>query len=145
MTDASINERVIRSLFAHLSDKDFASALALLREDVSWTLMFDGASDPHVGHAAVLANVFAGATTMFRPGDPRIIVDAVVAAGDRVMAETRGTGERHDGAPYRNRYAWAFELRDGKVQSAREYMDSLYVSRFFVTAADDLAANASGE
>ena len=51
--------------------------------------------------------------------------------GDRVVCESHATGHKADGKPYNNRYAWVFELRDGKVLNIREYMDSLYVAKFF--------------
>jgi hypothetical protein len=48
-----------------------------------------------------------------------------------VLVETHGTGKLADGRPYDNRYAWAFEIRDGKVAVIREYLDTYYIVRMF--------------
>lgn len=127
------NEQVVIDFFAALSSGDLGLVAALLHEDMSWTTMISDipGAGRHDGRDNVLENFLAPVRGMFRPGDPKVHVDALVAAGDRVMAETHATGARADGHPYHNRYAWAFELRDGKILTVREYMDSLYVARFF--------------
>jgi ketosteroid isomerase-like protein len=126
------NEQTVLDLFAALSAKDPAAFAVCLDDEVSWTIMLvdmPGAG-PHHGREAVTRNVLEAAGGAFRPGDPKVEVASIVSAGDRVMAETRGSGERADGLAYRNLYAWAFEMRGGRVLRAREYMDSLYIAGF---------------
>jgi ketosteroid isomerase-like protein len=47
------------------------------------------------------------------------------------MVETHSGGCLADGRPYNNLYAWAVEVRDGKVYALREYFDSHYVVGLF--------------
>jgi hypothetical protein len=127
------SEQAVFDFFETLSTGDLAALAGLLHEDMSWEPMvrdIPGASR-HEGRDKVINELLAPVRGVFRPGDPKVHVDAIVSDGDRVMAETRATGERADGKPYSNRYAWAFELRDGKILKVREYMDSLYVARWF--------------
>ena len=130
---SNANEQTVLDLFASMSAKDLLRAASLLHEEINWTLMLTDVpgGGPHQGREAVLANVLAGGRNVFREGDPKVQTDSIVSAGGFVMAETHGSGARMDGRPYNNRYAWAFEMRDGKILKVREYMDSLYVARFF--------------
>jgi len=119
--------------FQTLSTGDLDALAVLLHEDMSWEPMvtdIPGAGE-HRGRDKVLNEFLGPIRGVFKPGDPKVHIDAIVSDGDRVMVESHSTGERADGKPYANRYAWAVELKDGKILKVREYMDSLYVARFF--------------
>ena len=127
------SEQAVLDFFVTLSSGDLNALALLLHEDASWEPMvrdIPGAG-VHQGRDTVINEFLAPVRGTFRAGDPKVHVAALVSDGDRVMAETRATGQRADGKPYDNRYAWAFELRDGKILRIREYMDSLYVARWF--------------
>ena len=68
---------------------------------------------------------------LFRPGSPSNRILSLAANGGLVLVETHGTGFLADGRPYDNRYAWAFEIRDGRIAEIREYLDSYYIIRLF--------------
>jgi ketosteroid isomerase-like protein len=126
-------EQIVRGFFAALNAKDAAALSAIVQPDFTWTMML---SEPPTGYRAVgidevVAQFFKGGDGVFRAGDPKSTITAIVTQGERVMAETTGHGERKDGKRYDGRYAWAFELRDGKLQHAREYTDTAYAARFF--------------
>lgn len=127
------NEQAVIDFFATLSTGDLEKVSHLLCEDMSWTTMITGVpgAGRHDGRDNVLNNFLAPVRGAFKEGDPKVFVDSLVSSGDKVMAETRAKGHRADGREYDNKYAWAFELREGKILHIREYMDSLYVARFF--------------
>ncbi len=127
------SEKAVLDFFETLSTGDLDALALQLHEDMSWEPMVTDipGAGRHEGRDKVLNEFLGPIRGVFRPGDPKVHIDAIVSDGDRVMVETRATGERADGKPYANRYAWAFELRDGKILRVREYMDSLYVARFF--------------
>jgi uncharacterized protein len=127
------NERVVLHFFATLSTGDLEAVRPLFHENASWTPMVrdvPGAGS-HVGRSVIIDEFLAPVRGLFRPGDPKVIVDTIASNGSLVITETRGVGALADGRPYENRYAWAFEIKDGLVFAIREYMDSLYVSRLF--------------
>ncbi|MPT49008.1 MAG: hypothetical protein E2598_11405 [Sphingobium sp.] len=126
-------EQLIIDFFETLSSGDLDALAGYLHEDMSWTTMITDVpgAGRHDGRDHVLNTFLAPVRGTFKEGDPKVHVDSLVSSGDKVMAETHATGERADGRPYNNLYAWAFELRDGKILHVREYMDSLYVARFF--------------
>jgi len=65
---------------------------------------------------------------MFVPGDPKVRVEHLISRGPVVAAEARGTGHFKNGKEYLNHYAFVIEIRDDKVFTLNEYMDSYYVS-----------------
>ena len=67
---------------------------------------------------------------------PRFTIHAVTAEEDRVAVDCEGEGRFRDGTPYRNSYHFLFRLRDGRIVSAREFLDTAYMSR---TLADQVA------
>lgn len=137
------SEQAVLDFFATLSSGDLDALARQLHEDASWEPMVRGipGAGIHQGRDKVINEFLAPVRGTFRPGDPKVHVDALVSDGERVMAETRASGQRADGKPYDNRYAWAFELRDGKILKVREYMDSLYVARWFDMIPSGPAAN----
>jgi ketosteroid isomerase-like protein len=130
---SNANEQLVLDFFAILSSGDLEALAQKLHEDMSWTTMITDVpgAGRHDGRENVLQNFLAPVRGSFKDGDPKVHVDALVSSGDRVMAETHAIGSRADGHPYNNLYAWAFEIRDGLILHVREYMDSLYVARFF--------------
>lgn len=81
----------------------------------------------HKGRDHIVDEFLAPVRGMFVEGDPKITVTAIASKGPLVMAEIRGKGKLKDGRPYDNLYAWAFEVKDGKIATIREYMDSHYI------------------
>ena len=127
------NEKAVLDFFETLSTGDLDALVPHLHEDASWEPMvkdIPGAAH-YAGRDKIISEFLAPIRGAFRAGDPKSIVDVLASDGDRVMAETHASGQRADGKPYNNRYCWSFELRDGKVLNIREYMDSLYVAKFF--------------
>ena len=56
--------------------------------------------------------------------NPKNEFRAMVAEGPLVFAEHRLSATLPNGRPYANDYCFAYEVRDGKVQHIREYMDT---------------------
>jgi uncharacterized protein len=127
-------EQAVLDFFETLSTGDLDALGRLMDEDMSWETMvrdIPGAG-LHQGRDKVLNEFLAPVRGAFKPGEPKVLVDAMVSDGDHVIAETRALGTKaDDGRVYDNRYAWAFEFRNGKVLKIREYMDSLYTARFW--------------
>lgn len=127
------NERLVLKFFETLSSGDLDRLRELFHDDATWTPMVRGirGEGVHRGKAGIIDQFLAPVRGLFKPGDPKVLPDTIASKGSLVLIETRGLGHVADGRPYENLYAWAFEIRDGKVFAVREYMDSLYVSRLF--------------
>ena len=127
------NERITLEFFETLSTGDLERLRPLLHTDVTWIPQvrdIPGAGTYH-GHKGVIDEFLAPVRGLFAPGDPKTTVKSIVSKGPLVMVESVGLGKLADGRTYDNRYAWAIEVRDGKVFAIREYMDSHYVAKLF--------------
>ena len=74
---------------------------------------------------------FAGGGSIFEAGAPTIEVTGVTAEGDRVAIEGTGRGRLRNGRDYDDSYHFLMIVRDGRVLSVREYMDSAHVADVF--------------
>jgi hypothetical protein len=129
-TDA---ERTVVHFFETLSTGDLEKVRVLLHDDVTWTPQVKDipGAGVHRGKKGIIDEFLAPVRGMFKPGDPKVHLLSIVSKGPLVMLESHGLGALANGKPYDNRYAWAVEVRDGKIFAIREYMDSLYVSKLF--------------
>jgi ketosteroid isomerase-like protein len=132
------NERLVLEFFSVLSAGNFARLSEMLHDEATWTPMIRGipGAGVHRGKSGIIDEFLVPVRGMFRPGDPKTTVDTICSKGSLVLTESRGSGQVADGRPYENQYAWAFEIRDGKILAVREYMDSLYVATLFGMAKD---------
>src|SRR5579862_561460 len=126
MGDSSTpSESVVRKFFELLNAEDLEGIRALLSEDAAWIPQardMPGAGE-YRGRNVIVDTFLKPIRGMFAKGSPSNRILSMASNGELVLAETHGTGHLSDGRPYDNRYAWAFEVRDGKVQMIREYLD----------------------
>lgn len=66
------------------------------------------------------------------PGGLNFTIHTVTAEDDRVHIELSGKAKTADGGDYNNRYHYAFVVRDGKISSFRDYLDSDLVMKVLV-------------
>jgi len=123
------SERIVLQFLATLSAGDLEAVRNMLHEEATWTPQMrevPGAG-VHRGKRGIVDEFLAPVRALFRPGDPKIFVDTIVSRGPLVMLESHSGGCLADGRPYQNLYAWAVEVKDGKIHALREYFDSHYV------------------
>jgi uncharacterized protein len=136
MGQSNQSETVVRKFFELLNAEDLEGVRALLSEDAAWIPQardMPGAGE-YRGRHVIVDTFLKPIRGMFAKGSPRNRILSMASNGELVLAETHGTGHLSDGRPYDNRYAWAFEIRDGKVAVIREYLDSYYIVRLFGAA-----------
>ena len=133
VTGDTDTERTVLEFFRILSTGDLEAIRQTLHDEVTWTPQvkdIPGAGTYH-GKKGVCDDFLGPVRGMFAPGDPKTTVKTIVSKGPLVMCESEGLGKLQDGRTYHNRYAWAVEVRDGKIFAIREYMDSYYVAKLF--------------
>jgi uncharacterized protein len=133
VTARTPQEQLVLDFFRILSTGDLEAIRATFHPDASWEPMVKGVpgAGVHAPRDKIVDEFLAPVRGLFMPGDPKTTVDVMVSNGNIVMCESRGVGTLQDGRPYNNRYAWSIEVRDGRIFSIREYMDSLYVATLF--------------
>ena len=131
------NERLVLDFFRALSSGDLDLLRPFLTEESIWKPMvtdIPGAGE-HKG-SAIIDEFLAPVRGLFKPGDPKVHVTALISDGDTVAVESTSTGGLQDGRTYNNSYAWVFRIKDGKIARLHEYMDSHYVARLFGLTAE---------
>ena len=129
MADIETNRAVALGLLACMNQQDYERLWSeFLTEESTWTLIAKG-TEPMRGRG--IADFFAGGGSIFEAGAPTIEVTGVTAEGERVAIEGAGRGRLLNGRDYDNRYHFLMIVRDGRVLSVREYMDSEHVADVF--------------
>ncbi|UCM90430.1 nuclear transport factor 2 family protein [Streptomyces marincola] len=120
------NKEIARRLVQGFSvDGDIDETFALLHEDAVWTVMAHPASFGASGDMSKAQ--FVEHMKGFRavtPNGLRMTVTGVTAEGDRVAVEAESSGTLGNGKTFGQVYHFLFEIRDGKVMVAREYLDT---------------------
>ena len=122
-------ERVVLNFLDTLSSGELERIRPLFHQDAVWTVQAKAVpgAGAHSGRDEIVDKFLAPVRGLFVEGDPKIHVSSIASKGPLVFAEIRGIGRLRDGRPYDNLYAWAFEVKDGKISAIREYMDSHYI------------------
>ena len=127
---ANRNEQIVRHFFETLSSGDLEKLRLLLHEQATWAVMVTGipGAGEKKGRKEII-DVFLGPVRgMFVPGDPKVLIQHLILQGPYAAVEAKGVGRFKNGKEYNNRYAFMLEIKDDKVFSLHEYMDSYYVS-----------------
>ena len=129
----SDNERTVLEFFRILSTGEIEAIRQTLHDEVTWIPQVKDipGAGTYYGKKGVCDEFLGPVRGMFAPGDPKTTVKTIVSKGSLVMCESEGLGKLADGRPYHNRYAWAVEVKDGRIFAVREYMDSHYVAKLF--------------
>ena len=144
MTTAIDPKTVVTNYFAALQGGDEAAVRAAFAPDASWTL---AAGDMPVsgtwrGRDNIMDGFFATAMSHYEPGSIDLESTALIAEADRVVLQWTSRARMRDGRAYENGCIAVFEIRDGKIQAVREYMDTLYASSAFSSSSNMSAAGA---
>ena len=129
MADTGMTRAVALGMLSCMNEQDYERLWnEYLSEDSTWTLIAKG-TEPMRGRA--IPDFFAGGGSIFEAGAPTIEVTGVTAEGERVAIEGTGRGRLRNGRDYDNSYHFLMIVRDGRVLSVREYMDSAHVADVF--------------
>lgn len=123
------SERLVLKFLAVLGAGDLEAVRLMLHDEATWTPQMRDVpgAGVHRGPKGIVDEFLAPIRGLFRPGDPQVLVDTIASKGAFVMVESHSDGYLADGRRYQNLYAWAVEVRDGKIHTLREYFDSHYV------------------
>lgn len=135
--DTAANKDIVRRYFEAVNAGDFGTVTALLDDDVTFWVppsLPDGVE--FRGKEAVL-KLFAESVALYAPDSGlSVTIVSLTADEDRVAAELQIRGKAASGgADYDNWYHFLFRVKDGRITSIREHLDTLYAYRtLFVPA-----------
>ncbi len=129
---AGANQQLVLDYLDAMRRGDHPSAFEAFAEDATWTT---APSMPWPGHfrgrQSIFDDYFAVDKGLFTTGMSSYDLETrnVVAAGDCVVVEMRHRAEGLNGRRYETDHCVVFDVRGGRIQAVREYIDSLYLQR----------------
>lgn len=121
------NKQIVSGFIDALSSGNLKALDAALAEDATWWLPGSlPVSGTHRGKKGIFEGFLAKAAPLFQPGSLAIEVRNTIAEGDCIAVEWIARGKTAKGKSYENYYHIMFEVKNGKVQTVREYVDTLY-------------------
>jgi ketosteroid isomerase-like protein len=129
---AEQNQRHVLDYLDAIRCGDHARAFEAFAEDATWTtppsLPWPG---EFRGRKAIFEEYFAVDKGLFTTGMSSYDLETrnVVAAGNCVVVEMRHRALGLNDRRYETDHCLVFELRSGRIQAVREYIDSLYLKQ----------------
>jgi ketosteroid isomerase-like protein len=138
--NSSENKAIVQHIFDELGNGNSAPLIESLAEDFRFTVMGTTKwSRVYDGKATVLTELFAPLRA--RMGGPihnRPV--RLVAEGDLVVVEVRGSNTTAEGRAYNNAYCNVIRLEGGKLKELVEYCDTALVDAVLGDPAETKAA-----
>jgi uncharacterized protein (TIGR02246 family) len=129
MSTTSESRAVITRYMQAIQAGDLTAIRDSFAEDATWWLRGElPISGTWRGRDAIVDDFLGTAMRYYAPESVSIEVTSITAEGDTVAAEWTSRARTTNGDPYENHCAALFRVRDGRIQSVREYMDTLYAS-----------------
>jgi len=120
------NKRVIADFFDNINAGNEAAFMDTLADDATWWVQgnfrFSGTtSKKELG--VLLVELSAKLDGLMR-----LTPCGMTAEGDRVAVEAVSYAKMKSGKTYQATYHFLFIVRDGKIQSAKEYLDTMHAN-----------------
>lgn len=123
------NKQLVAEFFAHFKRKDVQGALDRMTPDATWWIGGKPELFPICGlkTKAQISELLMQLVPTTRDG-LAITPKRMVAEGDKVAVEAESLGVLGNGRTYNNEYHFLITVRDGKIASVREYLDTLHTA-----------------
>ncbi|MAW82825.1 MAG: hypothetical protein CMI63_21570 [Parvularcula sp.] len=123
-------KEVVLKFFETMNNGEFEEAADFFSLDaVFWVVGSLPFSGTLRGRDEILEKNFRPSAEFTEPGSAKVIIGDVIAEGDKVAVEWRFQRKTLGGESYDNYFFGLFEVRDGLIQSFREYLDTEYARR----------------
>ena len=132
------NVQTVKNFFAAMGRRDKQGLLALVAEDIEWIIPGEDwpLAGTHRGHAG-LANLLETASKSIETSTEP---SQFVAQGDRVLVVGFANGKiKATNRTFEDHFVFAITVRDGRLTSIREYIDTQALARASQMDASGLA------
>ena len=120
------SKRIVLGFFENLNAGNAAAALDALGDSATWWIQ---GNFPLSGTKTKAQFVeLLGELGAAIDGALSLRVKGVTAEGDRVAVEAESFAKMKNGKTYQNRYHFLCEVRSGKIQAVREYLDTMHAN-----------------
>ena len=122
------NKKLASDFFDRFSANDIAGALDMMTEDATWWIAGKPEQLPVAGVRSKeqIARIFYNMAGALRDG-LKMTIKSLIAEGDKVALEVESYGELRNDRIYNQEYHILMTIRDGKIGSVKEYLDTQHV------------------
>ena len=125
---ASTNKQLVQQIFEQLSKGNSELFVASMADDFRWTVTGTTKwSKTYEGKQSVLVELFGPLRARIK-GRIRTTAHRLIAEGDLVVVEARGSNTTQSGVPYNNNYCFVIRLSDHQLKEVTEYLDTELVT-----------------
>ena len=123
------NKKLVTEFLAHFKRKEVQPALDKMTDDATWWIGGKPALFPICG-LKTKAEIGAILQSLVPPTKDGLAITpkGMVAEGDKVAVEAESLGVLGNGRTYNNEYHFLFTIRDGKISSVKEYLDTMHTA-----------------
>lgn len=122
------NIQTVKDFFAAIGRGDKAALLSLVAEDIEWIIPGEDwpLAGTYRGHAGLAQLLETASKTMETSTEP----SEFIAQGDRVLVVGFARGKvKATGKTFEDDWIFAITVRDGRLTSIREYVDTQALAR----------------
>jgi ketosteroid isomerase-like protein len=122
------NKKLAREFFDRFSANDVAGALDIMTDDATWWIAGKPEQLPAAGSHSKqqIARLFYNMVGQL-PNGLEMTVKTLIAEDDKVALEVESYGELRNGRVYSQEYHFLVTVRDGKISTVKEYLDTQHV------------------
>jgi len=122
------NKQLMQQIFEELSQGNPEPFVASMADDFRWTVSGTTKwSKTYQGKQTVLKELLGPLRARIN-GRMKTTAHRLIAEGDFVVVEARGSNTTNSGVPYNNNYCFVFRLSDNQLKEVTEYCDTELVT-----------------
>ncbi|SER86552.1 nuclear transport factor 2 family protein [Psychrobacillus sp. OK032] len=125
------NKQLITNFMEDFSTGNVEKILSYMTDSAKWWVA--GTIEGISGEKDMkdFREMLTGLSQLTKAGAIRLTPHAWTAEGNRVAVETESYSELKNGRVYNNFYHFVFEIRDGKIQKVKEFLDTEHTRAIF--------------
>ncbi|HEY2205517.1 MAG TPA: nuclear transport factor 2 family protein [Pseudonocardia sp.] len=126
------NTQLVTEFMEVFSRGDVDAILGYLSDSATWWVAGTMEGVSGTKDKAAFGQMLAGLSDLTTTGAIRLTPHAFTAQGERVAVETESYAELKNGRVYNNLYHFVFVVRDGKIESVKEFLDTQHTAAVFL-------------
>lgn len=126
------NKALVAEFMEVFSSGDVDAILAMMNESATWWVAGNLEGISGTKDKAGFGEMLGGISEGCEGGAIKLKPEAFTAEGNRVAVETESYADVKNGRTYNNHYHFVFEVRDGKIESVKEYLDTEHTRAVFL-------------
>jgi ketosteroid isomerase-like protein len=126
------NKQLITDFMSVFSDGDVDAILSFMTDDATWWVAGTMEGISGTKNKKEFGEMLGGISANTVTGAIRLTPLEWTCQGNRVAVETESYSELKNGRVYNNLYHFVFQIKDGKIQRIKEFLDTEHTVAIFL-------------